>query len=192
MNITSTVLPTKDSEAIRCLCSTGEAAIWVGQPQATRFARRFRICTWFGLPLVVVSAVMLAMTFTLFPPKNEIRLVSLAGVVAGIFFLCVPVSARRKALRTVYVLTNERALIVELQNAKAHLSDSCDLKTARDLHCSAPDEAGYGDIALNFAEVERGDGYEPVGFIFRDIPSVREVRTLLEDLITKARDNTHN
>jgi hypothetical protein len=135
---------------------------------------------------------MLAMTFTVLPPKSEIRLVSMAGVVAGAFLMRAPVWARRKASRTVYVLTNERAMIVELEDAGARLSDSCDLKTAKNIVCSPPDKAGCGDLALNYAEVQSGDGYEPVGTIFRGIPSVIEVKALLEDLITKARDTDHS
>lgn len=192
MTIVSSTLPAKDADAIRCLCSAGEVARWFGQPEALRYARRYGACTWFGFSLVLVSVVMLAMAFTFITPRHEFRLLSIAGIVVGVFLVCIPVWARRKAIHTVYVLTNKRALIVKLQNVTARLSDSCGLGTARDILCSAPDKAGYGDIALNYAEVESEDGYLPGGVIFRDIPSVIEVKSLLDDLAAEARRTNLN
>jgi len=122
-----TILPRELQEAIESEMGPEETIAWCARPRASRFA-------WRAMPLVLVGLPFTAVVLFWFvgitgaaceeAGKGETLFVVLFGMpflLIGLGMLSAPLWMIRKARRTVYAVTNRRALILERgRNLRVH------------------------------------------------------------------------
>lgn len=103
--------------------SVDERIVWVDRPAPAALARTQWRMASFGLFMTLFALFWLATTLSFLGPTMEngpppvflamFPLVGLAVLGVGLYFLSTPLRYWHKAKRTVYAVTNHRALIVE-------------------------------------------------------------------------------
>lgn len=145
----------------------GEYLLWVGQPSPRRFLRES--LSSFGLGIVWTAFIVNFIIGWYSFPHGELSVPSglfgLRGILSSIFFvpfilvgigmLLSPVRSYRSAKRTVYAITNKRALIVEGAGSRSVQS------------------YGEGEIS-NIERVERADGSGDMTLVNARLRTIRE------------------
>jgi hypothetical protein len=169
--------------------SSGERVAWSGQPLPGRFARRALPTVLLGIPWTAFAIFWTAGAawgtakardagvFRAFP------LFGLPFILIGLGMLASPYWMRRKAKRTVYVLTNRRAFVLAAGRRGSITVRSFELQRLTELRRKQNSD-GSGDLtfARDLHRDSDGHGYfTDVGFqAIRDVKSVEDkVRALV-------------
>ena len=168
----------------------GEELIWTGQPRPGRFAIRSLPIVLFGIPWTAFAVFWTcgAAGFKLpdfSSPAAFFPLFGLPFVLIGIGMLTSPVWMMCKAKRTVYAITDRRAII--LRSGWSTDVRSFDPEDLRDLRRKERRD-GSGDIVIAHDVVmsgRHGPSRTAVGFLA--IPNVREVERLLVEIARQDR-----
>ncbi len=177
-------LPPELAEAAARELSSDERVVWIGQPVATRTMWMTFPIVLFGLPWTAFALFWMAAAwgfggadqgkgiFVIFP------LFGLPFVLIGVWMLTAPYWAWRKAKRTAYVITSQRALIIVAGRVGSVRSFAgADLK-----QLERRDRATTGDIIIE-QPVPSPDGRgrtAPVGFF--GITDAKRVEDLLRQV----------
>jgi len=87
-----------------------EKLIWVGQPDPTQFSREVTRACVFQLGLIVLSIAIARLSG---PEKSVIPAVLFVGGMVGYFLLAAPWRYPSRVLQTIYVITDQRALVYQ-------------------------------------------------------------------------------
>lgn len=199
--MTSPALPLEAETVLRSELNKSEQLIWTGQPLAPRAMQGSLLIVLLGVPWTafslfwVVMAIWMARGFTTqassSPSSFPFNLMSFFFPLFGVPFVFIglgmlssPYWMRRKAQKTIYALTDERALILSptwrgeitvRSIPPEHLTNRTRTQNSN----------GSGSIFFTRVTVTRrragpdGGTYEvPIGF--ENITNVREVETLIE------------
>lgn len=164
----------------------GEVLFWREQPRPGALARRSSTTFLFGIPFfafavfwtIAASGGFSKVKSGSFPSWFPVLWGSMF-IIAGAAMLLSPAWAYLKALRTVYAITDQRAiLIVATLRRTVHSFVGQHLV---DIH-RVENDAGHGDIIFHrqARSGKRGDYYYDVGFF--GIDRVREVEEALREL----------
>lgn len=179
-------LPEEVRDRVRSELRDGERLLWVGQPRPGRFARRGWLIAILDIPWLVMStAFMVIVSVALFgeaaqgPPRPEWWFLFFFGIpffLIGLAGVSTPYRMRRQARRTVYAVTDRRAIVWEGRNfrqAKIHSVGPAELTRLRRVEYSG----GVGDLILD----DHGEVRSRYGSSrrFLAIDGVREVENLL-------------
>jgi hypothetical protein len=170
---------------------SGERVIWSQQPRPTALARKSSTTFLFGIPFFAFAVFWtigasggLGFTKTKngsFPSWFPILWGSMF-IIVGACLLLSPVWAYWRALRTVYAITDQRAILIVAP--WRHTIHSFVGQHLVDIH-RVEDDNGRGDIVFHreARSGKRGDSYYDVGFL--GIERVREVEDSLRELCAK-------
>lgn len=167
----------------------GERISWIDMPNPTFFTPRSKtlfifaiIWTLFTVFWIRTAAELLAPNFK--EVSGLVPLIGLPFLLIGIGILLTPLFARYKTLKTVYVITNRRALIYEGGWSETVLS----YPPAKLLNIHRKEKRdGTGDVIISFDEWQNFDGNsntELLGF-FR-IRDPKTVELMLQNLARQA------
>lgn len=136
-------LPDEVQNCIRSELRDGEQLVWVGQPLPGRFARWawFRVIwsiPWVMIPLILMVASLVAIFGGNVQGGEATYWVLLVFAIPflsiGLANLSAPYWARRRGKRTIYAITNQRAIVWEGKNfrpPKVHSFGPADLTQLR-------------------------------------------------------------
>jgi hypothetical protein len=166
--------PDELTRAIGAELSPDEVVVWVGQPLPELDKVFGRVV--FALGLVWMAAAIIDFCiFAIF--SDEINIILILFLFAGIRLLAVPRQLRRLARLTAYVLTNGRALIVNGGDRGDPEITSYSLDRLKDMRCTRnPDGSG----SIIFDRIMKGGEPCEVGFLA--VPRVDRVERLVRDL----------
>lgn len=149
---------------------------WVGQPRARRQIWDTLLLTLFGIPLILMS-----MLIVVGPEGNVSRTLALLPFLAGLGVLCTPLWAIRRSRRTVYLLTDRRAVILRVETRL--LVQSFAPTSLQRVQCRAF-RSGYGDLLFRLGDAASGYTETSSAEIpgFRSIRDVRRVESVVRRL----------
>lgn len=108
MTISSPVSPEAENR-LRSELDVGEQLAWTGKPLANRARKGSLSYVVFGIPLTAASVFILFITSSVFPLA---MVLDAPFILLGLWMLSAPYWMRRKAQKTVYAITDRRALIL--------------------------------------------------------------------------------
>ncbi len=163
-----------------------ERVLWVGQPIPAKMARKSLPAVLFGIPWTGFALFWMAGASGFRVPDFDepfdfFPLFGLPFVLVGILMLTAPIWAKRAALKTVYVLTDERAIIFESKLSATKVR-SLSPDQLSDIY-RTEDSDGNGDIVFMRETSVGSRGRKrsrSVGFIV--IREVREVESKIREL----------
>jgi hypothetical protein len=186
---------THDQQAqIESELKPGESIVWLGQPKANRFAWQTLPIVLFGIPWTAFALFWTAMAFVGTRKMKGDDAMStgfrwffpLFGppfVLIGWGMLSAPFWAKRKARRTIYAITDRRAISFEGgqgTTVRSYAPDQLgelERKENRD---------GSGNVIIRRVSWRDGDGDSHRSWVgFFAVPNVREVEALLNALASK-------
>jgi hypothetical protein len=189
MPIPQPLLPPDLDDAVRRELATSERRLWAGTPDPGAFARAYIALTIFGRVFAGLAAVLMITPFLItFPHSMSAFIFVLSGIpllLIGASLASTPLWMRRKAARTVYALTDRRAIVIEgsvfrgTQTVASYTPERL-TNLSRTEH-----QNGTGDLV--FEQVRAGyrkngsEVYRPRGFL--GIHNVREVEQLLQSTL---------
>ena len=174
------LLPPRLETLVREEIEDNEHILWLAQPMAGRFARGTLPLVAFG---VFWMGFVIWFTISWYSHGGDKSIGSILFdvpfFVVGIGMLCSPLWAIWKAKRTVYVITDQRAIVFEgglstkVRTFKPDHFANIERRQRRD---------GSGDIVFEHRAVQGGEGQSawPVGFLA--IANVKEVEDLLREV----------
>ncbi|MFL6659386.1 MAG: hypothetical protein ACJ8GW_15005 [Massilia sp.] len=164
---------------------SGEQLVWVAQPNADRAMKSGFKIWFFFLPWTAFSVFWICGASGFKMPSFDsgfgwFPLFGLPFLLIGLGGLCSPLWLKRKALTTIYAITNQRALTIKGKKTftiKSYLP--ADLATLeKTVH-----QDGSGDLILWTEHYHDSDGDKQKRTEgFSDIENVRHVEKLLESL----------
>jgi hypothetical protein len=186
----STHIPTALRNKVEMELRSGERIIWTAQPIPKRFSRGGWLISIFGIPFFTFSVFWMTMAGKMSGsapgPFRFFQLFGVPFVLVGLGMLTAPIWMRRKAARTVYLITDQRAVI---------LSEGLGGRTRIDSY--APEQLqsltreqfsdGSGDIIFITRTWRDSDGdrrTQRLGFI--GVPDVKAVEEHIRALAEKA------
>ena len=178
------MLPAALRQTVEQELNTDKTILWINQPKTSRFVRKSLPIVLFAIPFLgfAIFWTVMASGMTRSAPGgwNLFGLFGIPFILVGLGLFTSPFWMRRKAKRTVYVITDRRAILI---------SGGMSLR----IHSYYPDKLGSlervqhadgtGDIIFErrVSHGHKGHTYfTPVGFLA--VESAREVQQLLEDL----------
>lgn len=183
--------PRKIQRRIQSALQAGETVVWAGQPDPDRFMRSGYLSWLLCVPLMAASLFWIAglsglPVFQFGPPGHPYSpLYGIPVFLLGLAGLCIPYVMREHALALVYVITDQRAFVLEgldpvttRSYAPAQLVD-----IERIEH-----KDGWGDIVLEVERYRDTEGEWSTrrhGFFM--IGQVRQVDRMLNKLANAAR-----
>jgi hypothetical protein len=198
-------MPVETQKMLRSQLNFDEKLIWSGQPLANRVGSGSLVLVLVGIPLTVLSVVWVVVLFWVMvswkmnssassspssgPPLFAFvfPLFGVPFVLAGLWMLSAPYRMRRKAQKTVYAVTNKRALILspEWRGGVTVRSIAPEDLTAR-MRTQNPD--GSGTLVFTRLTTTQRAGGGPAGHGgtyevtvgFENISDVRDVDALIE------------
>ena len=196
MNIHDDLDPTlfsPDQDAmVRRELEPGEKLVWLGRPIARRIAVGWWPIAIFGLVFSGMGALVVGMLATMAAEMDDSTIIRLMAVLIGVTFVLgglvitgLPFLVYRRATRTVYALTNRRAIIWD-----AGLGSNIHVRTfdADRLGSTSRRERSDGTGDLIFEETVapvKGDPRHVIRFGFFAINHVHEVQNLLRAHVLK-------
>lgn len=186
-----------DSESQRFVereMQSGERLLWVEKPDPARLGSRMIVPALFGIPVTAFAIFWTASAWSMsqntgFGGSGFDKVFPLFGlifVVVGLAVLSSPLWAFAKGTRTIYAISNHRALVVE--SGASQTTKSYSFSDMEDLERTERAD-GSGDLIFK-RETRRGSKgrtyLEPIGFFA--VPKVREV----ENVLRQAREATNN
>lgn len=194
-------LPKETAALVSNEIRPGERTAWIGQPLAGRFARKGIPLVLFGIPWTafaifwVVGAAAgtshipahgqgggFAQVFRLFP------LFGVPFVLIGFGMLSSPCWMLRKARRTAYVITDQRAIVLDAGAWRGVTIRSFDPEHLHDLR-RVQNHDGTGDIVFERqwrSDSEGGRQSTDIGFLA--IADVKRVEDTIRTLIANAKN----
>src|SRR5215216_6392607 len=163
---------------------SGEQLLWHGRPGGRRFILGSIPIVLFGIPWTAFSLFWMAAASGFLFTKSGNGIFSLFAlfgvpfVLVGFGMLGSPYWAYRKMKRTVYALTNRRALIITGGRSKTIRSYS-----SKDIGVIERTERANGKGDIYFATVEGNKSTQRIGFL--GISDARRVERLLMDVFKK-------
>lgn len=166
----------------------GERLLWSGQPDPKRLSKKAILISLFGIPWTAFAIfwVVAAAGFKL-PDFSSLSggfqsvfpLFGIPFVLIGLGMFAAPYWVYRSAKRTVYAITNRRALVISFGRAKSVQSyfeqDVCDISRVERAD-------GSGNIIFRTEETTDRKGNSRLNQIgFFGIPEVRRVERVLLD-----------
>ncbi len=166
-------------EDVRHELRADETPKWIGYPSPKRYAiEEGLVRCLFGIPFTGFAVVWTSLAM-----KSESLFTSLWGfpfILVGLYMLANPLLEYWRALRTVYVVTNQRVVILDgvLRHSQKAIAPSdlghLDVERKRD---------GSGNIFFLEEREKDGEGGWPITKIsFKAIPNVREAEEHIEAL----------
>jgi len=170
---------------------SGERVVWSQQPRPAALARKSSTTFLFGIPFFAFAVFWTFAASGGFDSSHTRKdswpswfplLWGSMFIVAGACMLLSPLWAYWKALRTVYAVTDQRAILIVAPWRRT--THSFVGQHLIDIH-RVEDETGRGDIVFHreARSGKRGDSYYDVGFL--GIERVREVEDSLRELYAK-------
>lgn len=192
INPTDVILPQDLADLVADEIAPGERIAWVGQPIPSRYARRGLGTALFGIPFTAFAFFWIAVASGFKMPdfSHGFRLFPLFGipfVLVGLGMLSSPFWMYLKATRTVYVITDRRALTVERGLWQGVSVRSFEPERLTDLNRTQyPDGSGNLVFQRDYHVSNRGGGhFTDIGFLA--IPDVKEAEDRIRDLVHKFR-----
>ncbi len=184
-------LPLDVATLIGAELNPSERISWAGQPIPARFARRSIGAVLFGIPWTAFSIFWIAGAsgFKLPDFSHGPGLFPLFGVpflLIGFGMLSTPYWMRRKARRTAYVVTDQRALILDGSSWRSTTVRSFEPHRLGDIRrIQNPD--GSGDLIFERTWASDNDGgRQSTDHGFLAIQDVKTVETLIRELTYSA------
>jgi hypothetical protein len=102
--------------SIQALLAPGESILWIGRPDPRQF--RSEVAAAFVSGLIPLSTGLAVLSIAILVPMGWAApmfalLIGLLFSAAGLYLLSTPCQARRKLRRTIYALTDRRALVLD-------------------------------------------------------------------------------
>jgi hypothetical protein len=179
------------SHLVETELAKGERIVWLGQPIPSRYARMGLGQFAFAIPFIAFSIFWIAAAsgFKL-PDFSKITVLfplwGVPFVLVGLWTLSTPLRLHRRALRTAYVITNVRALIVSrgaLHGATIQSFGPSSLTSL--LRTQLPDGSGHLYFKPPKPASNRRQASDPgVGFLA--VSDVKEVEDLVRELSRKS------
>jgi hypothetical protein len=192
--LAETVPPHDLQMAVEAELQTDEKIVWAAQPIPRRFSRKALPIMLFGIPwtafaffwtalaasgIARAEAPVFAYVFPLF---------GLPFILVGLGMLSAPYWHYRKARRTVYLITNHRAIIFDAGHwGPISVRSFAPKRLSNIRRHQYPD--GSGDLIFDHTPHKWNDGDEHSAYVgFWAIPNVREAETLISSLTQKSED----
>lgn len=183
-------LPGRLRESVEKELAPDERVVWMEMPCARFFTPKATGTFLFGIPWTAFSVFWMYSVWSVDRPEVQAvtswgSLIGLPFVLIGVFMLLAPVLSYRIARRSVYVITDKRALSFEDEwgmTVRSFTPDKLKDTFRRERR------SGYGDVIISFMEWEDSHGdrrKEDIGFT--DIRDPKYVEDLLRDLASRAR-----
>jgi hypothetical protein len=190
MTPTDDFLPPELTSLVDAELAKGERIAWIGQPIPWRLALSYLPLTLFGIPFTAFTVfwIMTATGFARHGPGGPPAFFVLFGIpfaVVGLGMLLAPLWALRKAARTVYAVTDRRALSIE-----GGLLGRSTVRSFEPERLAVLARTQYADGSGNlvFRREYHQDGrrgrFVDVGFFA--IPDVKDVEDRIRELARKA------
>ena len=181
------VLPPEADRLVRDELRPGEQLVWAGQPLPRLFGRQSIALVIFGIPWTAFAVFWVAAAggitsharngnflslFSCFP------LFGLPFVLVGLGMLSSPFWMRRKAMRTAYAVTNQRAIVFEGRafggiKVQSFMPDRLTSMTRTER------ADGSGDLVFEQFQQRVGSGTNTVRRGFFAVERVRDVENLI-------------
>lgn len=185
-------LPAALQTLVEAELNAGEKIIWIGRPNARRFALQSLPVVLFAIPWTAFALFWMAgaagfkipnfnQGFDLFP------LFGIPFVLIGFGMLSTPLWMKRKAKRTAYVLTTERAIVFD-GGFRSTTIQSFGPERLNDLQRKQRSD-GSGDLIFERKLSSNNDGGQrttDLGFLA--IPNVKEVEELVRKLVKRSQE----
>ncbi|MCO6511895.1 MAG: hypothetical protein J5I65_13980 [Aridibacter famidurans] len=183
-------IPHKLKELVNRELEIGERIVWTGMPRRTFFTPAATGSFLFGIPWTAFAIFWTLMAgagtwftsgfsvFSIFP------LFGIPFILIGIGMLSAPLGAYIKSGRTVYVITDKRAISFEGGSSTVVRSFTPE-KLGEVFRRERP--GGYGDVVIDLSHTRDSDGdkqTEEIGF-FR-VRDPHQVERLLKELASRA------
>ncbi len=174
---------------------TNERIVWIGQPLPWRFVKRFISFFFFGIFWSVFFVYWADGFFGHMPAdKNQwwgefgaSVAMTIPFFLIGIAMLSSPYWSWRKAKRTVYLLTNERAIVFDANWWRAMTVRSFDPARLVDLR-RVQNADGSGDLVFDRTVTTDSEGSTKVtdhGFL--SVPNVKSVEEAVQRLVEQTK-----
>ncbi len=191
-------LPTELTERLDAELAKGERVVWSGQPIAWRFVWPSVFIVLFGIPWTAFAIFWIATAsgiaghvpgeapgvFSLF---RFFPLFGIPFVLVGLVMLSAPYWALRRARRTVYAITDRRALLIEGGLLRGVSVRSIEPERLNDVTRTQFDD-GSGSLILRrqYQGNVHNRGAQFLNIGFHCIPDVKHVEDLVRQLASKA------
>ncbi len=177
-------LPLSISRLVDAELRTGEQVVWVGQPIPSRFARRSIAFVLFGIPWTAFALFWIAGASRFKIPDfskgfDFFPLFGIPFVLVGLGMLSSPFWMRRKALKTAYVITDQRAIVLGAGAFGSTTVRSFDPDRLKDLRRVQKSD-GTGDLIFERTWSQGDKQATDHGFLA--IANVREVESRIVSL----------
>lgn len=181
-------LPNDVATRVRDELQSGERVTWAGQPMPGRFARRSIGMVLFAIPWTAFAVfwVAAASRFTapdFSHPFDFFPLFGVPFILIGLGMLTSPFWMRLKARRTVYVITDRRAIILDGNLGRSTTVRSFEPARLGDIRrVQRPD--GSGDLVFERTySIDRRGGRHTTDHGFLAIENVKNVEGLIQQLV---------
>lgn len=189
-------LPFKLQTLVQSELRPTERALWTGTPRPWRMARQSLPIALFAIPWTAFSIFWIAGASgfkmpDFSSPAGFFPLFGLPFLLIGVGMLSSPWLAARKARRTAYVLTTDRAIIFEANLWGGMNIRSFGPEQLTDLR-RVQNADGSGDLILERVFGHNHKGRQTVTDVgFLGIPDVRNVETMVATLAESAKAPRH-
>lgn len=167
----------------------GEGIRWMGQPLATHFLRRSFPFVLFGMCWTTFAVFLVArlaqFRIPQFNPGGDLRsLIGLPFLLIGVGFMSWPLWFVRKAQRTVYVVTERRAILFE-GGIRSTTITSLSIDRLQNLRRVQRDD-GSGDLMFDQSSWNDAQGVpHQTNAAFFAIPNVKQVEELIREIVSE-------
>lgn len=180
--------PPELQTAIRSELKAFERVRWAAQPIPRRMMRKALPILFFAIPWTAFALFWMAMAFTMVGTPKDGKIIGivfplfgLPFVLIGFAMLSAPWWAARTAKRTVYVLTDNRALIITVGRSIRTQSYRLDQLKERTKRTNAD---GSGDLIFSRESYCDSDGDRRTRTHgFEGVPDVRAAERMLDSVI---------
>lgn len=191
------ILPTEIHAAISNVLRPDEGVTWIGRPIAGLYVRRYVPLylfgiAWFGLAIYVMAGMSTATSRRGERAVVPSLMVAGASSLLAVGVLGVPLLAWRKAKRTCYALTNQRAIIFDpywWSGAEVHAFEPADLISMRG---NVRFANGRGDLVFDQVEHVQSDDHTVIldrGFL--SIENVKRVEEAVREMVAESAASAH-
>lgn len=190
MNPTDDFLPMELSAMLDAELSKGERIDWVGRPIPGRMARAALPIAIFGIPFTAFALFWIAMASGIWArgPRGVWSLFPLWGipfVLMGLWMLTTPLWMYRRALRTVYAITDRRALTIEVGpwgRVQVRSFEPASLSVLS--RTQSADGSGNLVFQREYRRQGRNSSFIDIGFLA--VPDVKDVEDRIRELVRRA------
>ncbi len=180
--------------AARAELHEGESLVWWGQPSGKAFSRGSWPLFFFGIVWLAFSLFWAVLSFLIFDDDNAAfvryfyALFSIPFILIGLRLIASPFIENGKAGRTVYAITNMRAMVITtgLKKKVSSLPAKDILKITRK---DQPDGSGNITFSMNYPQGRKSSGtYKD--YTFLGIPDVKIAEMYIHDFLLNSKTNS--